>query len=105
MEAGETEMEAAVRELYEETGLLVNKDNLDREEYSTIIYNQKNIPIKRMAYFVYHIDSLSEIHLENEVLPKPMLQKEEIDWAGFLSKQEAYAKILPSQRIIIDRHL
>ena len=39
-----------------------------------------------------NINSLSEIGLENEIVPKDQLQIEEVDWAGFLTRDEMIKK-------------
>ena len=48
---------------------------------------------------------LAEIGLESERLSKSQLQLEEVDWAKFVSANDAYPITSRSQLIIIDRHL
>ena len=43
--------------------------------------------------FIVKISDLSEIGLQHETLDKSQLQATEIDWAGFMTKEEAFDKI------------
>lgn len=95
---------AALRELEEETSIVLSPDQLDPESHQVIFYKNGK-PDGRLIYFVCNIEDLSEIGLDSERLPKSTLQEEEVDWAGFLSADDAYPKISTSQLIIIDRHL
>ena len=102
IEPGETEKEAALRELYEETGIKLKEELLGYPE-SIILYNSKGEPAATLTYFIVNIESPIEIGLMGEVVPKSMLQLMEIDWAGFISIREAYDKIHQAQLIILDR--
>lgn len=102
IEAGESEKEAALRELYEETGIRLKEEFLGYPE-SIVLYNNQGKPTATLTYFVANIESPLEIGLIGEVLPKSMLQLREIDWAGFINIQEAYGKIHQAQLIILDR--
>jgi 8-oxo-dGTP pyrophosphatase MutT (NUDIX family) len=95
---------AALRELEEETSIVLSPDQLDPESHQVIFYKNGK-PDGRLIYFVCNIEDLSEIGLDSERLPKSTLQEEEVDWAGFLSADDAYPKISTSQLIILDRHL
>lgn len=95
---------AALRELEEETSIVLSQDQLDPESHQVIFYKNGK-PDGRLIYFVCNIEDLSEIGLDSERLPKSTLQEEEVDWAGFLSADDAYPKISTSQLIILDRHL
>jgi 1,4-dihydroxy-2-naphthoyl-CoA synthase len=48
------------------------------------------------------INSLSDIGLISEIVPKNQLQKEEVDWAGFLSKEEIMDKCFHRFRKVLD---
>ena len=95
---------AALRELEEETSIVLSQDQLDPESHQVIFYKNGK-PDGRLIYFVCNIEDLSEIGLDSERLPKSTLQEEEVDWAGSLSADDAYPKISTSQLIILDRHL
>ena len=44
---------------------------------------------KRVHVFPVHINNYSDINLSGPIIPKEMLQREEVDWAGFVSFKEA----------------
>ena len=102
IEAGETELEAALRETYEETGIRLRADQLEPTIHSVTVYSGQK-PVGVIHYAICRISDLSEIGLETERVPKTQLQLEEIDWAGFIEIEEAYPKIVYSQLIILDR--
>ena len=92
--------QAALRELKEETGIVLDPKLLDphpREVSSS--------GGKLLIYYLCVIDRLDQINLDSERLPKSQLQAEEIDWAKFVSPEEAYPITSRSQLIILDRHL
>jgi ADP-ribose pyrophosphatase YjhB (NUDIX family) len=93
---GETELDAAIRELGEETSLVVTKSQISNPKNPIIIdyINRKTKKkYKRLLLFTVHIEDIRELGLESEILPKEMLQLEEIDWCGFLDKEEARPRI------------
>lgn len=102
IEPGESEKEAAIRELYEETSISLDPEKLSYPE-SIVLYNSKGIPASTLTYFVAKIESPLEIGIIGDVVPKSRLQLMEIDWAGFISVEEAYDKLHQSQLIILDR--
>ncbi len=95
IEKDEKKVNAAIRELAEETSIVVTKDQItNREEPIIVNYSDKRGEVyKRLYLYTVYINDISEIGLESEVLPKEMLQIEELDWAGFLTKQEAEEKV------------
>lgn len=102
--ADEDPMEAALRELAEETSIQLLPENLEPEPHQILFYKNGKLDGK-LIYFVCQVDDLSQIGLQSEKLPKGLLQAEEVDWGGFLSAEEAYPKMSASQLIILDRHL
>ena len=60
---------------------------------------------RQLIYFICKIDNLSEIGLETERIPNRQLQIEEVDWAKFVTPEEAYSLTVRSQLIILDRLL
>jgi len=79
-------LDAAIRETYEEIGIEFNRnDILPVPEF--IEYRNKNNKLYKIVW--YFILSLSE-PLD---VSKVKLQPEEVDWAGFLNKNEAEKKI------------
>lgn len=97
----EETVDCATREFFEETGILVDKKLLN----SNIIIpyaDKKGIIYKELHLFVYKINDLSEIGLTTEVVPTSQLQLEEIDWCGFLDKEEAITKMFAKQIAVLD---
>ncbi len=94
IEEGESQIDAAIRELKEETSIEVSIDKIEDKKPIVVQYNDKNGKIYKEVYlFKVYINDISEIGLESETLPKEMLQIEELDWCGFLTKEEAKTKI------------
>lgn len=102
IEAGETELEAALRETFEETGITLTIDQLEPTIHSVTIYRGQK-PVGMIYYAICRISELSEIGLATDRVPKTQLQLEEVDWAGFIEISEAYEKMAYSQLIILDR--
>jgi ADP-ribose pyrophosphatase YjhB (NUDIX family) len=104
LEPGEELIDGALRELMEETGIQLSKDQLDRNIETIDLFHNRN-KSGQLVYFVCTISDLAEIGLSNMRVPKSQLQLSEVDWAGFVSANEAYPKMTRSQLIILDRHL
>ena len=87
IEKGEDHLTAAIRETQEELGIKIGSDQIDANEKGYINYKDENGEIyKRVYYFVVE-------PLESFEIDENKLQKEEIDWAGFLTKEEAQKRI------------
>jgi 8-oxo-dGTP pyrophosphatase MutT (NUDIX family) len=87
IEEGETPLQAAIRELEEELDLKIDLDDIREEADGYIDYTEHgDKTYKRVYYFVVEPDEPLEVNKNN-------LQREEIDWAGFLSKEEAKRRI------------
>lgn len=95
IEKDEKKIDAAIRELREETSIVVNKDQIiNPKEPIVVEYEDRKGNIYKKVYlFVVNIEDVSEIGLDSDVVPKELLQEEEVDWAGFLDKDEAKDKI------------
>jgi ADP-ribose pyrophosphatase YjhB (NUDIX family) len=100
VEEGESTIDAAIREVKEEIGIEIPKFMVGEEH--ELFYTKKNKQWKRIAYFYVLISDLSDIGLDSEILPKEMLQLDEIEWAGFVSFEEARSRMIPSMIEIID---
>jgi ADP-ribose pyrophosphatase YjhB (NUDIX family) len=88
LEIGENNINAAIRETSEEVGILIPEHMMcNNERYIDYKDNKGNV-YKRVYYYVYYlVDDMPD------VLPKEQLQKEEVDWAGFLDYESAQKKI------------
>jgi hypothetical protein len=53
-------------------------------------------------WFIVKIDDLSSIGLSGLVVPKRQLQLDEVDWAGFITLDEARKRVMQSQATVID---
>lgn len=96
---------AALRELKEETGIVLQSNKLDPSPEIVYLYDEENNISGQLTYYICKIKSLSEIGLTSEMVPTNQLQQSEVNWAKFLSAKEAYPLINRSQSIILDRHL
>lgn len=105
MEPNEDPMEAALRELREETGIILDPADIDPSPEVVNFYNKGGILKGQLIYFVAHIPDLEKIGLSSYRVPKDQLQAEEIDWAKFVGPNEAYTITSRGQMIILDRHL
>lgn len=79
----EDPLEAALRETREETGIKIKRKHISHKDAGFIDYtNKKGKVYKRVYYFVA---------FPKKPIIKDMfkLQQEEVDWAGFLSREEA----------------
>lgn len=85
---GETFIEAAIRETEEEIGIKIDiKDIKNKKKPNVIEYtNEKGRVYKVLYYFV--VEPKVEI-----IVNKNKLQKKEVDWAGFVDKDEALSRI------------
>lgn len=103
IEEGEDLMDAAIREVFEETGIRLSPPQLDTRVETVDIFNNAGKYRHSLYYFICRISDLTEIGLTSKSVPKSQLQIEEIDWAGFVNIREAYSKTAKSQLIILDR--
>jgi ADP-ribose pyrophosphatase YjhB (NUDIX family) len=100
VEEGESAIDAAIRETKEEIGIEIPKFMVGEEH--ELFYERKGKKWKKISYFYVFISDLSDIGISSEILPEDMLQREEIDWAGFVSFEEARSRMIPSMLEIID---
>ena len=95
VDEGETLIEGALRETREEVGIhLIESQISNPHDPIEIVYiNKKGITFKKCFVFIVLINSLSEINSKTEKLEKSRLQPSEVDWAAFMTKEEADSKI------------
>ncbi len=103
VDPGENYLEAAIRELREETGISINPRVLDKELHVANSYNRKGEVSWQLYYYIYRVDDLSDLGMDSTNVNKSDLQAEEVDWAGFVPVSKAYKIINRSQLIILDR--
>ncbi len=99
IDEGESEAEAACRETREEVGIEIKPEMLG--EKHTIKYLRGISLYKEVYIFEYRIKSLDEIGLGGEIIPKEMLQLDEIDEAKFMDHDEASVRILPRYKELL----
>lgn len=98
MEEDEETLDAAIRETFEEVGILIDKKYIvDHEEYIISYRDKKNKIYKKVYYFIVKLD-----YIEFDVIPFENLQIEEVDWAGFITKEEAIKRINPKLISVLD---
>lgn len=95
IEPGETEKEAAVRELQEEIGVEFPKELLP-DEFHTITWFKEN-KFKVYNYFVVDLtdEQFQEYFNGLEIIPNKDLQDYEIKWAGFVNYDELTELLAP----------
>jgi 8-oxo-dGTP pyrophosphatase MutT (NUDIX family) len=102
IEKGESKLDAAIRETYEEIGIKVPKSLIDPTEYTFAVTSRNQEYNKIVYYYIVKLDDLSQVGLKDTKVPKSQLQVEEIDWAGFISYNEAKKRIMKSQISLIN---
>jgi ADP-ribose pyrophosphatase YjhB (NUDIX family) len=86
VEDGESYVDTAIRETKEEVGVEIDKSDVE-DTFSTINYtDEKGRIYKKVHYFLAHPK-------EKIVLDKSKLDKHEVNWAGFISKDDAMDRI------------
>ncbi|MFA5585543.1 MAG: NUDIX hydrolase [Saccharofermentanales bacterium] len=86
LEKGETYIDAAIRETKEETGIKIKLNEINKTPYKIQYKNEKGKIYKELTYFLVNLNY--DIKID-----KNKLQLNEIDWAGFVDKDEAISRI------------
>jgi len=104
VDEGESEMDAAIRELREETSLVVTKDMISNPKDPIIIdyQNKQGKKYKKLVLYKVYINNLSEVGMTSDILDRGKLQLKEIDWCGFLDKKEAQLRIFHRMVSLLD---
>lgn len=103
IESGEEDIDAAIRELREETGIILRHSDLDLEVQVANRFRKDGTVKSQLIYYTMTIEHPNQIGLADHRVPKSQLQLEEKDWAGFIDISEVYSKMHVSQMIILDR--
>ena len=96
LEEGEDELDAAIRETQEEVGITIKKEEINTEQHF-IEYKDGNGKIYKVVY--YYIVNVTDYP---DILPKEQLQIEEIDWAGFMTYEEASTRMFWRLKPMLD---
>lgn len=102
IEPGETQLDAAIREVEEEVGVIVSKNKIDSNAYQFGVDARKWGFKKIVHYYIVKINSLQEIGLNEPVVPKDWLQLEEINDARFMDLKQARGVVMKSQQPLLD---
>jgi 8-oxo-dGTP pyrophosphatase MutT (NUDIX family) len=102
IEEGEEPIDAAVRELREETGIIIAASDLNPSPDVIDIYKGNRLS-HQLIYFYLNIKDPRQLGMIEDRVPKEQLQLHEIDWAGFVPIMKAYELIHREQLIILDR--
>ena len=101
LEDNESNLEAAIRETYEESGIKVPINLISKNEYTFVVTSRKYKYNKTVTYFIVEIDDLKKIGLNGIEIPKSQLQLKEVDIAGFYNYRDAMNLIMQSQASVI----
>lgn len=95
LDEGETQIQAALRELKEETSVVIDESLIENKDNPILVdyKNKSGFNYKKVYLFITRINSVEDIGLTDEIIDKSRLQIEEVDWAGFLTKDEAKKRI------------
>lgn len=105
IDEGETIKQAALRELFEETSVKLDESKISKEPLvlDYMNYKKKDVVYKKIYLFTMYINDISEIGLDSEIIPSDKLPFGEIDWAGFISKEEAKLRLFHRSVPILDK--
>lgn len=98
IEEGETEKQAACREVEEECGISVSPSLLGRKHNIRYTKGPNGKMYKEVFIFECRIDSLEEVGIPRLIkgeIPKFMLQEDEVSEARFMSHEECKTRCLP----------
>jgi len=100
----ETLVEAAIRETSEEVGINIKESQISNidDPIEVIYVNKKGETFKKAYVFIVRIKSLSEIDVKSEIIDQHRLQAIEIDWAAFMTREEAEDKIFFRFKCLLD---
>jgi len=105
IEEGETEEEAACREVEEECGISIDPGMLGKKHVVQYKKGSGGKLYKEVYIFECKIDSLDELGIPNLIkgeIPKYMLQEDEISEAKFMNYEECKKRCLPRYLSMVD---
>jgi len=103
IDIGETIREAAIREVEEEIGINMDESLLSERNLYRIV-NEEIGKIKIAYFYVVNLtnESFEKLFEGRLILKRKKLQKNEIDWAGFITKEQAKERIKPRLISVLD---
>lgn len=84
VEVGENHLQTAIRETREEFGIEISEDEINLDDSGYINYTNNGETYKRVYFFI--------VEPKDKIILDPT-KFNEIDWAGFLTKEEAQKRI------------
>lgn len=105
IEEGETEEEAACREVEEECGISVDPGMLGRRHVVQYTKGPGGKLYKEVYIFECRINSLDKVGIPNLIkgeIPKYMLQEDEVSEARFMGYEECKKRCLPRYLPMVD---
>ena len=105
LEEGETEEEAACREVEEECGISIDPSLLGRRHVVPYTKGPNGKKYKEVYIFECRIQSLDEVGIPSLIrgeIPKYMLQEDELSDAKFMDKKECENRVLPRYLPMVD---
>lgn len=104
IEDDESKKEAAIRETFEEVGLVIFKDKLINEKIIIDYLDKKGNVYKQVYCYPLYINELYEIGLDSLIIPREQLQLKEIDFARFVGIDEfdllAFHRFNPLKKLL-----
>lgn len=101
IEPGESPIDAAIRETYEELGIKVDRSLIDPNSHQLFVNAKKWGYVKDIYYFIVHVEDLSQIGLKDLKVPTKQLDTDEISKARFMGSAEAFEHIMISQDTLV----
>lgn len=104
IESGESDIDAAIRELREETSIELNPNLISNPSNPIEIFyeNKQGKKYKKLILFTVYISKVEDIGLKSEGVDRMKLQLSEVDWCGFLDKKEAKLRIFHRMYKLLD---
>ena len=105
IEEGETEEEAACREVEEECGISIDPVMLGKRHVIPYTKGTGGKKFKEVYIFEFRINSLGDVGIPSLIkgeIPKYMLQEEEVSDARFMDYEECQVRALPRYIPMID---
>lgn len=99
IEPGETPLDAALREVWEETGIQVPPALVMPTAYQYLVNSRWGG--KLVHYYLVPVQELEQLGLQEPKVPKGQLQRAEVDRARFMGLERASSSIMASQRPLL----